>query len=183
MGLHAFMVKGGRVLREEGEWHCRLSVATSLILRDGTRVPITPLVDTGSEVNLIRKGLLDPAYTKVCGPEVHFCAVNKQSLGNYHRQFSCDIVLPGTVQDTGSHTELVCPIREFDAQIDVDMILSYEWLARKNAQVYPRRHGMAFEREGYSVWVPGIAVGVPVRAGGSKVCRVRRGRGVDSSEP
>ena len=176
------MVGGSETLRHEGKWHCRLSVAASLILRDGTVVPVSALVDTGSEVNLIRKGLLDLSQTKACGPEVRFCAVNKQSLGKEHRQVSCEIAIRGAARDTAVSKDVICPIKAYDAPIDVDMILSYEWLARQNAQVYPRRHGVAFDLEGHSVWVPGIPVGVPDRARDAKVYRVGRGRRSPLSE-
>ncbi len=69
-----------------------------------------------------------------------------------------------------------CPIRAFDAPIDVDMILSYEWLARQNARVYPRKHGLLFDQECRSVWVAGEEVGVPVRRGDTRVFQVKQGR-------
>jgi hypothetical protein len=149
-------------------------VPTPLVLRDGSEINILALVDTGSEVNIVRGGLIDPRHTSACGPEIHICAVNKQSLGRDHRRLSCDIVFLGFDQDTGARVELSCPIRAFDAPIDVGMILSYEWLARQNARVYPRKHGLLFDRECRSVWVAGEKVGVPVRRGDMRVCQVKR---------
>ncbi len=86
---------------------------------------ILALVDTGSEVNIIRRGLIDPGHTSAFGPEIHFCAVNKQSLGQNYRRLSWGIILSGVDQDTGARVELRYPIRAFDAPIDVDIILSY----------------------------------------------------------
>ena len=113
------MVKG----QGDSEWHCRLAVAACLVLKDGTEVPVSALVDTGSEVNLIREGLLEPRHTRPCGPEVRFCAVNKQPLGDVHRQVACQLVLNGTEQDTETPCQVSCPVRAYDAPIDVDMIL------------------------------------------------------------
>ncbi len=70
---------------------------------------------------------------------------------------------------------MTCPIRAFDASIDVDMILSYEWLARQNARVLPRKHEPLFDKECHSVWVAGVKVEVPVRRGDTRVCRVQQG--------
>ena len=109
MGLHAFMVKGTKGAGGEGEWHCRLAVKARLVLRDGTEVPVSALVDTGSEVNLVNKGLIENGHTKACGPEVRFCAANRQSMGKDHRQVSCDIVMVRPSQDKGVRTEVVCP--------------------------------------------------------------------------
>jgi hypothetical protein len=116
------MLQGARGQDQECEWHCCLSVPTRLVLRDGSEINILALVDTGSEVNIICRGLIDHRHTSACGPEIHFCAVNKQSLGRNHRRLSCDIVFSGVDQDTGARVELRCPIRAFDAPIDVDMI-------------------------------------------------------------
>ncbi len=81
MGLRA------RVVREadsgdEGqvEYHCRLAVHVVLVMRDGTRVRVSALVDTGSEVKLVRWGLLDDRHSRPCGPGSSFYAVNQQSL-------------------------------------------------------------------------------------------------------
>ncbi len=108
---------------------------------------------SGSEVNIIRRGLIGPSHTTAFGPEIHFCLVNKQSLGRNHRRLSCDIILSGVDQDKGFRVEVRSPIRAFDAPIDVGMILSYEWLARQNPRVYPRKHGLLFDQESGSVWV------------------------------
>ncbi len=126
VGLQAFMLQGARGLDQECEWHCRLSVPTRLVLRDRSEISILALVDTGSEVNIIRRGLIDPSHTSACGPEIHFFAVNKQSLGRNHQRLSCDIILSGFDQDTGARVELRCLFRACNAPIDVDIILSYE---------------------------------------------------------
>ncbi len=102
VGLQAFMLQGARGQDQECEWHCRLSVPTRLVLRDGSEINISALVDTGSEVNIVRRGLIDPRHTSACGPEIQFCTVNKQSLGRNHRRLSCDIILSGADQDTGA---------------------------------------------------------------------------------
>ncbi len=52
------MIQGEK--KGEEAWHRRLSVLARLILKDGTEVLVSALLDTGSEVNLIRRGLLDP---------------------------------------------------------------------------------------------------------------------------
>ena len=98
------MLQGAQGQDQGCEWHCRLSVPTRLVLRDGSDMSILALVDTGSEVNIIRQGLIDPGYTSACGPEIHFCAVNKQSLGRNHRKLSC-VIIPV------SYTHLTLPTK------------------------------------------------------------------------
>ncbi len=79
-------------------------------------------------------------------------------------------------QDTGARLEVSCPIPTFDAPIDVDMKLSYEWLARQNIHVYLRKHGLLFGLDCHTVWVAGEKVGVPTLHGDMRVCQVKQGR-------
>ena len=164
------------------DWHCRLSVPACLVLCDGTTVYLSALVDAGSEANLIRRGLVHPSHTTPCGPEVKFCAVNQQSLGGNHRRVTGSMVMWGVEQDTGAKKEVSCPIRVFEASIDVDAILSYEWLARQNMVVVPRQHGIAVSRDGESIWVAGIKVGVSAKAADLQVCKVRGGERIARGE-
>ena len=88
----------------EVEYHCRLAVPVTLVMRDGTRVKVSALVDTGSEVNLVRRGLLDDCHSRPCGPGVSFYALNQQLLGGNQRQVSCDLIMQVVEQDTeGRH--------------------------------------------------------------------------------
>ncbi len=44
----------------------------------------------------------------------------------------------------------------YEAEIAVQAILSYKWLADQNFMVYPRRHGLYFQDERLETFVPGI---------------------------
>ena len=140
---------------DEVEYHCRLAVPVTLVMCDGTRVKVSALVDTGSEVNLVRRGLLDDRHSRPCGLGVSFYAVNQQSLGGNHRQVSCDLIMQGVEQDTEGRQKLVFPLKAYDALVDVDLILSYEWLARQNIHVHARRHGLTIGRSGLFFLVGG----------------------------
>jgi hypothetical protein len=73
VGLRARVVREADV-GDEGqvEYHCRLAVHVVLVMRDGTRVKVSALVETGSYVNLVRRGLLDDRHSRPCGPGVSF---------------------------------------------------------------------------------------------------------------
>ena len=49
--------------------------------------------------------------------------------------------------------------------MDVDLILSYEWLARQNFVVHARRHGVTVDKGESRFWVNGIRKGVEVKKG------------------
>jgi hypothetical protein len=159
---------------DDVEYHCRLAVPVVLVMRDGTRVKVSVLVDTGSEVNLVRPGLLDDWHSRPCGPGVSFYAVNQQSLGGNHNQVSCDLIMQGVEQDTEERHELVFPLKAYDALVDVDVLLSYEWLARQDVHIHVRQHGLTIARAGLSFWVAGICAGAKVRGDASGVCVVRK---------
>ncbi len=74
-----------------------------------------------------------------------------------------DFVVEGVEQDTGERQEVNFPFKAYDAPIDVDVLVSYELLARNNVHVHPRPHGLTVERAGVSLWVAGLR----------KVARVR----------
>ncbi len=54
--------------------------------------------------------------------------------------------------------------------------VQYKWLARQNARVYPRQHGLLFDQECCSVWVAGEKEGVPIRRGDTRVCQIGQRR-------
>ena len=41
--------------------------------------------------------------------------------------------------------EVTLPLTAYDAEIDLDLILSYEWLAERGMDIYPREHGLKTE--------------------------------------
>ena len=58
--------------------------------------------------------------------------------------------MQGVEQDTEGRRELVFPLKAYDALVDVDVLLSYEWLARQNVHVHARQHGLTIGRSGLS---------------------------------
>ncbi len=48
-----------------------------------------------------------------------------------------------------------CSIHMYEAEIAVQAILSYKWLADQNFMVHPRRHGLYFQDERLEFFVPG----------------------------
>ncbi len=59
--------------------------------------------------------------------------------------------MQGVEQDTEERHELVFPLKAYDALVDVDVLLSYEWLARQNVHIHARQHGLTIGRAGLSI--------------------------------
>jgi hypothetical protein len=68
----------------------------------------------------------------------------------------------------------VFPLKAYDALVDVDFLLSYEWLARQNVHIHTCQHGLTIRMAGLSFWVAGIRDGANVRGDASGVCVVRK---------
>ncbi len=49
-----------------------------------------------------------------------------------------------------------CSIHMYEAEIAVQAILSYKWLANQIFMVHPRRHGLYLQDERLEIFVPGI---------------------------
>ena len=75
------------------------------------------------------------------------------------------------------------PFKAYDAPIDVDVLVSYEWLARSGIHVHPGRHGLSVERPGACFWVGGLR-GAKSQGGTGGARAVGRGgrRGAASPE-
>jgi hypothetical protein len=71
--------------------------------------------------------------------------------------------LQGNQVDTGGALAVRLPITMFEADIGVDIIVSYSWLAALNLLVNPRRHGLIAEWEGSRVWMAGTRPEKPPR--------------------
>ena len=54
------------------------------------------LVDTGSEVNLVRRGLINPFYFTNPLDTLVLTAANQLGLGGNHREVHCEVLLKAT---------------------------------------------------------------------------------------
>jgi hypothetical protein len=52
--------------------------------------------------------------------------------------------------------KIQCALHMYEADISVQAILSYKWLADQNFIVHPRRHGLYFQDENLEVFVSGL---------------------------
>jgi hypothetical protein len=59
----------------------------------------------------------------------------------------------GKELDTGHRQGLMCPVELYEADIAVDAIISYAWLAECDFLVNPRRHGLLYRDQQGMVWL------------------------------
>ena len=116
------------------------------------------LIDTGAEVSVIRRDLVDKNFLRPSQNPVRLGAANSTQLcGGFH---DVEVVLgfKATEVDENRATNLRIPLVAYDAAIKHDIILSYSWLAQYDGLVNPKRHGILFKSEELfdMFWVPGI---------------------------
>ena len=124
-----------------------LLLAVGIRARDGTVVQIQALVDTGSDINLIRRNLVPAFCLDQCARHMQIMAANNMDMGGNHRLFNGHLIISGKPPEPHLPRELEIPLKAYDADIDVDAILSYEWMASQGIDVYPRQHGVSITYE------------------------------------
>ena len=134
----------------------RLVVQGTMRLTDGTEVPVQALIDTGAEVNLVRKGLVFANYFQPSLRPKRFVTADQAVMEGGAREVPCEFLLHGADMDTGLTTQVVCHTRFYDANIGVDAILSYEWLRQADIEIRCRRHGLHVNHAQGPVWIPGM---------------------------
>ena len=126
------------------------------VVVDGRKYPLRALVDTGAEVNIIRTGIIPhqslqhdshPLTLKgaddTCLKGGNLCVIGVGELVGHDIESQRDV-----------HVQ--CGIHMYEANITVQAIISYKWLADQNFMVHPRRHGLYFQDENIQVFIPGI---------------------------
>ena len=125
---------------------------------DGQVRKLEALVDTGADINLVRRGLVPSECLTASARPLYIVAANQVSLGGNHRELRGELLISGQPMGPLVPPQVSIPLLAFDADIDVDAILSYEWLASQHIDVLPREHGVQIHLQQGDLWVPGIRV-------------------------
>ena len=129
----------------------------------GREQEITVLVDTGAEVNLIRRGLLPEGELQPVVKPLKFTTASSDRLEGGKRKAEGTLRLQGIDPDTKRQQGLICPVTFYEAATSVDAIFSYGWMAECNFMVNPQRHGLVYHDEVGMVWMEGLGkTGIPI---------------------
>ena len=130
----------------------------TLHFSDGTSKSISALIDTGAEVNIVRRDLVDPSHFRRTKYPIRLGTANSTRLSGGDHDITVVLGMNGTEVDSKRAVDHRIPCRAYDAAISHDMIISYKWLAENNVILCPSQHGLLFKgRQGAAcVWVAGI---------------------------
>lgn len=143
-------------------------------LANAGKVPVSALVDTGAEVNLVRRDLVPAEFFRKADKPIRFMAANQTLVSGGQQELVGALLVQGADPDLGTPSTITFPIVCFDADIGVDLILSYEWMASMGMDVIPRKHGLMVHGDGTMLWVPGIRESQPYKLPFASVCVVDR---------
>ena len=144
------------VVRAPGMKDDVLRIRAEVILPDCVKSFVAVLIDTGAQISLVRKGLFPPEMFRAAENPVILRGANSRRLQRGDREIQLDLVMTGTMEDTGSTQKVRAPGWFYEAEITDEVIVSYTWLGERGFDVSPRRHGMKIAVGTTSLWIPGV---------------------------
>ena len=133
--LETLMVSQRTFLGNGPKGQDKLLVAVSLHLQEGSLVCANALIDTGAEINLLRRGLVVSYWFFSSDKPKRFITANQAYMEGGGVDLQCMVEMEGTDVDTSIKKCVICPTRFYDADIGVDAILSYECCVEKHIDV------------------------------------------------
>lgn len=141
--------------------HLSLQFRADLLVK-GQKFRIKVLIDTGAEVNVIKQGLIPPAFVKYNKRPINMTAADASDLIRGKSGVSGKIFFSGSDENSLSWVELRCPVHFYEANIAAQAIQSYSWLASQDLIIDPRRHGLGYQDEETRLLIPGwVTQGTP----------------------
>ena len=95
------------------------------------------LIDTGADINLIRTGLTEPRHLTMVKNPLQITTANRAIMPGGEKQVNCTILMKGVDIDTKEEQAYHLPIKFYEADIGVEGILCYNWLATYDLVIRP----------------------------------------------
>ena len=136
----------------------KLLLPLHIYFADGTHKKIHALVDTGAEVNLIKRSLVDSRFFSPSAHPVRLGAANSTRLDGGTQEVSLRLNMEALEISRRTTINLSVPMFAYDADIKHDMIISFGWLVEHDVTINPRRMGLLFQHgpERDKWWVQGL---------------------------
>ena len=117
-------------------------------------IQVRVLVDTGAEVSLVRQGLLPEGAMREAKRPLKLVAANNQRLPGGRRVAEVGLRFEAELGREKKEHTLTAPSELYEAAMEEDVILSYQWLAERDIDVCPRKHGLRMSWGHETVWMP-----------------------------
>ena len=124
----------------------QLILEMEAILENGTVKTMKILVDTGAEANLIRKGFVPDHLTFVAKRVLHLVAANGQKIEGGTRTAKTILKFSQEVNGVKMDDTLDFEVEFWEAQIEVDAILSFPWMCEHKIGIFPHHRALAMDQ-------------------------------------
>ena len=121
---------------KENPLHLKIPVVAEF--EDGTKVDLLVLLDTGAEVNIIKKSLVPSGVSRMSHKPIRFVMASSEVMAGGERESFSQLSIRGRATDTSSDAEAILPITWYEADIAADAIVSLAWMSRWNIDVRSR---------------------------------------------
>ena len=138
--------------------HSKLVIPVSVFFPDGSQKKMRALVDTGADVCLIKKDLVDKEFLQPAKYPISLGAANSTLLTGGKFDVLVELGIQSVEVNENKPIEIRRPMLAYEAHMKHDIILSYSWLAENDGLVNPKRHGVLFKNEKMCemFWVAGL---------------------------
>jgi len=135
--------------------HLKIPVVAEF--EDGTKVDLLVLLDTGAEVNIIKRSLVPPGVSRISHKPIRFVMASSEIMAGGERDSFSQFSIRGKATDTSAEAEAILPITWYEADIAADAIVSLAWMSRWNIDVRSRNHGVMIKSTNPPIWVKGCS--------------------------
>ena len=154
----------------------QLMLELNVYLPNGNAKRVKALVDTGAQINLVRRRLVPNHLLSCARQAVKLVAANQQLIEGGERVVSLQLEFQVTGTSKGAREFALFEGEFYEASIDVDMILSYPWLRENRLGVFPHHNALAIDEPRFLL----LQGGIPQRKRYSSKKRGARVSGGDS---
>ena len=127
----------------ENEW--QLVLLLKVELEGGEKRNLKVLVDTGGEINLIRAGLIPRKFIRPAREIYDMHTVNGKLLKGGKTTVSTKLYFTQEVEGEIKGEELVYEATFWEADIEIEVILSHSWLLENKIGVFPHHKALALD--------------------------------------
>ena len=152
-GVRVVEARHGRPT-QMGKLETYLRVPVNILDANGDK-ELYALVDTGAEVNLIRTGILPSERFQPSERPLRLVMANNQRLSGGTTETIARLEFLGRDLEGSQRVRITAPTALYEADIEEDIILSYQWLGERGVDVCPRRHGLRTTVAKRLVWIAG----------------------------
>ena len=129
------------------------------LLPNNLKIPLRVLVDTGYEMCLVRTGLIPPEFFMPARNKLSLVTANGSLLAGGQKECTLNLIANGFQTETNLCSFLELPTICMEANINVDLILSFGWFAERNIDICASQYGVRVNSQP-AYFIPGAMVDV-----------------------